>query len=206
MAGDAYTDDGPPPRPSIPRRRREGIVIEATLADAGPRRLRAILAAALCVGAALALAGVYWTRPGAPLAAESAGAEAEPAVAALRRRLRAGEPLANELAALERLGFAPAALAPLRRFAATGAPSAASLARAGLAKLRKVGESHAAEAGVAALQRGDLAAALAALADSPQARAAAGAWMEEAAARLAADEAAQALARKAATGPGDARR
>jgi len=206
MAGDEDTDDGPPPRPSIPRRRREGIVIEATLSNA--RSLsRLWLAAVLgAIFAALTLVGVYAARPlSTPTLAEADAGRAV-AVATLRRRLDAGEPLAEPLATLERLGVEPAALAPLRPFAASGAPSMASLAHAGLAKLRKVGESHAADAGVAALERGDIAAALTALLHSPAAQAAAGAWAEEAKARLAAEAAAQALALKAAAGSGDARR
>ena len=140
---DEDSDDAPPPRPSIPRRRREGVVIEATLSSArrSPRR-RLVFAAALgaVLGAALMLAGVRWAR-------------GEPA------RLKA----------------------PPRSSAAIGAVRDAPLA--GLAKWRKVGESHAAEA----------------------ARAAEG-WMEEAAARLAADETVDELTLRAAPDAGDARR
>lgn len=57
--------DGPPPRPSPPRRKRETIVIQGRAAevnsDEAPARWRAIL----LVGALLALAGIaglaYWT-------------------------------------------------------------------------------------------------------------------------------------------------
>jgi hypothetical protein len=197
MAGHEDSDDRPPPRPSIPKRRREGIVIEATLSTPRAAPSRRVVVA--LVGAALALAGFYWART--QLAAPSL----EAAAADLRRRLDAGEPLGDELAALARLGADPAALASLRPFAATGAPSHASLARAGLAKLRKVGESHPAEADVvaragAALQRGDIEAALSALRDSPPARAASEDWIEAAQARLAADGAADALASQAAAG------
>jgi hypothetical protein len=160
------------------------------------------------------------------------------AVSALRRRLAAGEPLGGELAALERLGVEPAALSPLRRFAASGAPTLASLAAAlnglagaggagatpgglaarlwgelrGLVKSRKVGESREAEAEAfararAALDRGDLAGALAELRKSPPpAQEAAQSWMEAAQARLTADDAVEALAREAAADFGAARR
>jgi hypothetical protein len=53
---------------------------------------------------------------------------------ALERRLVAGQAYAVELAALERLGSAPDALAALKPFSETGAPSTASLA-AGFAKV-----------------------------------------------------------------------
>ena len=331
MAGHEDTADGPPPRPSPPRRRREGIVIEGKPAPfpayrwrAAPEApaLRGFLAAALggAVGAALTLAAVYGggrvdlapvqqpdmsgesrdlparldaienTLAGAAAetaalarrmaaldAAQKAAGEAQAeaaraardsaaavaalqaqaatdrtrpnalppqaewaaAVSALRRRLDAGEPLAGELAALDRLGAPPAALASLRPFAAAGAPSLPALARTlrelapglaveetpaaaedgpirrlllhlqGLAKIRKVGESRDGDVAARAedaLARGDLAGALTVLNDLPPlARAAARGWIEGAQARLAADAAAQALAREAAD-PGGARR
>ena len=312
MAAHEDYADGPPPRPSPPRRRREGIVIEGKptayrwrAAPVAPA-WRALASAALggAVGAGLTLACVLWGADLLPplqqtreqpasaepraladrLAADEKAASdvraelaaikddlamslrtaaqaardrtridaleaalptAAPqaswaaAASALRRRFDAGEPLANELAALDRLGAPAAALAPLRPFVAAGAPSLPALALAvrqlapslaaaetpaaaedgaldrlfrrlqGLAKIRKVGESRAGDVAARAgdaLARGDLAGALADLnALPPPARAAAQGWIEGAQARLAADEAAQALTREAAD-PGGARR
>jgi hypothetical protein len=59
MSGDEDSDDRPPPRPSIPRRRREGIVIEATISR--PRRWPRWLGLA-ALAAILLLAGAYWAR------------------------------------------------------------------------------------------------------------------------------------------------
>ena len=107
--------------------------------------------------------------PGAP--PQSAAAARAVVALAAERRLAAGEPLKPELDALDRLGVAAAALAPLRTYAESGAPSLAGSAAAfevlaaswpdaagaspaaadpahkilgevqGLVKIRKVGES-----------------------------------------------------------------
>ena len=146
------------------------------------------------------------------------------AALALRDRLAAGEPLRDEIAALERLGVEPAALAPLRAYAERGAPSLLQLNQAfgelapsltpasagvwewaqGLVQVRKLGESRQAEVDnsvpqvEAALARGDLAVALAAMpTPPPAARDAARAWTDRVAARLAATNAAVELARRA---------
>ncbi len=147
----------------------------------------------------------------------------------LDQRFAVGAPFAPELAALSQLGVAADALAPLKPFAATGAPSLSALAaswakvepavaaaspppeRSGwerlldhmraLVRVRRVGEAAggdesdppAARIG-AALQRGDLAAALDAFGQLPEAsRAAGAAWAEGAKARAAAAKAAAAL-------------
>ena len=121
------------------------------------------------------------------------------AAMALQSGLAAGEPLGAPLAALDRLGVEAKALAPLRPYAETGAPTLAALARAlaqaapaqnagpaqggvaqrllgevqGLVKVRKVGESRPSGADLsqveAALGAGDLARALEAFGDLPPA-------------------------------------
>ena len=69
-------------------------------------------------------------RVAASAAPEGGAAARAVAAMAMQRRLAAGEPLAAELAALERLGVAAASLAPLRVFADSGAQSPATFARA----------------------------------------------------------------------------
>lgn len=66
----------------------------------------------------------------APVEVPKTGGAAAQAIAAiaLEQRLRAGEPFAIEFAALTRAGVDGAALAPLKPFAESGAPSSASLA------------------------------------------------------------------------------
>ena len=64
--------DGPPPRPSPPRRKRESIVIQGTATEASsfatPDRRRGALVVGGLVGAALAIAAVaglaYWAGAG----------------------------------------------------------------------------------------------------------------------------------------------
>ena len=165
------------------------------------------------------------TRAGRAEAGEARDAPAPRAIAALalQDRLAAGARLGDEIAALERLGVEPAALEPLRAYAERGAPSLSELTLAfgdlaprltgpasarlwqgmqGLVQVRKLGESHPAEAtgGVhqveAALAHGDLEAALAAM-PPPAAQDAAGAWRQTVATRLAATKAASALLRSA---------
>jgi len=141
----------------------------------------------------------------------------------------AGAPFAAELAALSQLGVAADALAPLKPFAESGAPSRSAVIaswakvepavaaaapppeRSGwdrlvdhmraLVRVHRVGEAVGggefdppiAQVG-AALERGDLAAALAAFDQLPQASRAAGAsWADAAKARAAAAKAASAL-------------
>ena len=113
----------------------------------------------------------------APIAADDADAPAERAIAALalEQRWRSGQPIADELETLDRLGVDTAALSALRPFAAGRAPTDAALAQAfaalrpqlvsalrppppespvgrlfgevqGLVKIRKLGESYGAEA------------------------------------------------------------
>jgi hypothetical protein len=147
----------------------------------------------------------------------------------LEQRFAAGAPFAAELEALGQRGIGADALAPLKPFAESGAPSLSALAaswakvepavaaaappteRSGwdrlldhmraLVRVRRVGEAAerdesgppAARIG-AALDRGDLAAALAAFGELPDAsRAAGAAWADAAKARVAADKAATAL-------------
>jgi hypothetical protein len=161
-------------------------------------------------------------------ASESAAAVAVLALS-LEQRLAAGAPFAAELAALSQLGVGADALAPLKPFAESGAPSLAALAaswakvepavaaaapppeRSGwdrlldhiraLVRVRRVGEAAgsdesdppAARIG-AALERGDLAAALEAYGRLPEASRTAGAvWFDAAKAREAAARAATAL-------------
>ncbi len=173
------------------------------------------------------------TRVAAASSSDSGGGATARAVAALalRQRWRLGEPIGDELATLNRLGVDASALAPLRPFANSGAPSADALTRAfesvkpqllvalrppppagavdrlfgemqGLVKVRKLGESYGAEAGVprveAALARDDLDAALAAIGDWPSAgQDAARTATAAIEARRSADRAAEALARRA---------
>jgi hypothetical protein len=147
----------------------------------------------------------------------------------LEQRFAAGAPFAAELAALPQLGVGADALAPLKPFAETGAPSLSALAaswakvepavvaaapppeRSGWARLldhmralvrvRRVGAATGSDESdppvarvAAALQRGDLAAALAAFDQLPEASRAAGApWADAAKARAAAVKAASAL-------------
>ena len=147
----------------------------------------------------------------------------------LEQRFAAGAPFSAELAALTRLGVGADALAPLKPFAESGAPSLASLAaswakvepavaaaappseRSGwqrlfdhmraLVRVRRVGETAANDESEppaarigAALERGDLVAALEAYGRLPEAsRAAGAAWAEAAKAREAAAQAATAL-------------
>jgi hypothetical protein len=147
----------------------------------------------------------------------------------LEQRFAAGAPFAAELAALSQLGVGADALAPLKLFAASGAPSLSALAaswakvepavaaaapppeRSGwdrlldhmraLVRVHRVGaaagsdESDPPVARIgAALERGDLAAAVAAFGELPEAsRAAGSAWGDEATARAAAAKAAAAL-------------
>jgi hypothetical protein len=161
-------------------------------------------------------------------ASDSAAAVAVLALS-LEQRFGAGAPFAAELAALSQLGVGADALAPLKPFAESGAPSLAALAaswakvepavaaaapppeRSGwdrlvdhmraLVRVRRVGETAANDESEppvarigAALERGDLAAALAAYAGLPEAsRAAGAAWAETAKAREAAAKAATAL-------------
>jgi hypothetical protein len=161
-------------------------------------------------------------------ASESAASVAVLALS-LEQRLAAGAPFAAELAALSQLGVAADALAPLKPFAESGAPSLAALAanwakvepavaaatpppeRSGwdrlldhmraLVRVRRVGEASANDESEppaarigAALERGDLAAALEAYGRLPEAsRAAGAAWADAAKARVAAAKAATAL-------------
>jgi hypothetical protein len=147
----------------------------------------------------------------------------------LEQRLAAGAPFTAELAALSQLGVGAEALAPLKPFAESGAPSLAALAaswakvepavaaatpppeRSGwdrlldhmraLVRVRRVGEASANDESEppaarigAALERGDLGAALEAYGRLPEAsRAAGGPWAEAAKAREAAVKAATAL-------------
>jgi hypothetical protein len=150
-------------------------------------------------------------------------------VLSLEQRFAAGAPFATELAALSQFGVGADALAPLKRFAESGAPSLSALAagwakvepavaaaapppeRSGwdrlldhvraLVRVRRVGEAAASDESDppvarigAALERGDLAAALDAFGLLPEAsRAAGAAWGDVAKARAAAAKAASAL-------------
>ncbi len=161
-------------------------------------------------------------------ASESAASVAVLALS-LEQRLAAGAPFAAELAALSQLDVGADALAPLKPFAESGAPSLAALAaswtkvepavaaaapppeRSGwdrlldhiraLVRVRRVGEASANDESEppaarigAALDRGDLAAALEAYGRLPEASRAAGAvWFDAAKAREAAAKAATAL-------------
>jgi len=147
----------------------------------------------------------------------------------LEQRLAAGAPFAAELAALSQLGVGADALAPLKPFADSGAPSLAALAASwakvepavaaaapspersawdrlldhmrALVRVRRVGEAAGSDESDppvarvgAALDRGDLAAALAAYGQLPEASRAAGSpWVDAAKARAAAVRAASAL-------------
>jgi len=147
----------------------------------------------------------------------------------LEQRFAAGAPFAAELAALSQLSVGADALAPLKPFAESGAPSLAALAanwakvepaaaaaapppeRSGwdrlldhmraLVRVRRVGEATGSDESEppvarigAALERGDLAAALEAYGGLPEAsRAAGAAWADAAKAREAAAKAATAL-------------
>jgi len=161
-------------------------------------------------------------------ASENAASVAVLAVS-LEQRFTSGASFATELAALSKLGVGADALAPLKPFAESGAPSLAAIAaswakvapavaaaapgpeRSGwdrlpdhmraLVRVRRVGEAAGndesdppvARVG-AALDRGDLAAALDAFAQLPEAsRAAGAAWADAAKARDAAAKAASAL-------------
>ena len=161
-------------------------------------------------------------------ASESAAAIALLALS-LEQRFAAGAPFAAELAGLSQLGVGADALAPLKPFAESGAPSLPALAaswakvepavaaaapppeRSGwdrlldhmraLVRVRRVGEAGeidesgppAARIG-AALERGDVAAALEAYGRLPEAsRAAGAAWADATKARAAAEKAATAL-------------
>jgi hypothetical protein len=151
---------------------------------------------------------------------------------ALQTRVRAGEPYSTELAALQTTGADAAAVEPLKPYAESGVPTFAALLSLfreaapkidaagrpalsggvvdrvlgevqGLVKVRKVGESPSAEAGVdaspiaAALASGDLAGAIAAAESLPGApRAAAADWAKAARARLEAMKAADTLAER----------
>ncbi|MGA2491807.1 MAG: hypothetical protein ABSF67_02520 [Roseiarcus sp.] len=169
----------------------------------------------------------------ARVAMAKGGSESAASVAvlalSLEQRFAAGAPFAAELAALSQLGVGADALAPLKPFAESGAPSPSALAaswakiepavaaaapppeRSGwdrlldhmraLVRVRRVGEaagsdesdSPVARIG-AALERGDLAAALAAFGQLPAASRAAGAvWADAANARAAAAKAASTL-------------
>jgi hypothetical protein len=147
----------------------------------------------------------------------------------LEQRFAAGAPFAAELAALSRLGVGADALAPLKPFAESGAPSLSALAaswakvepavaaaappseRSGwdrlldhmraLVRVHRVGEAAGSDESDppvarigAALERGDLAAALDAFGLLPEAsRAAGAAWDDAAKARATAARAASAL-------------
>jgi hypothetical protein len=161
-------------------------------------------------------------------ASESAASVAVLAIS-LEQRFAAGGPFAAELAALSQLGVGADALAPLKTFAVSGAPSLSALSaswakvepavaaaapppeRSGwdrlvdhmraLVRVRRVGEAAGSDESdppvariAAALQRGDLAVALAAFDQLPEAsRAAGAAWVDAAKARAAAAKAASAL-------------
>ncbi len=161
-------------------------------------------------------------------ASESAASVAVLALS-LEQRLAGGAPFAAELAALSQLGVGADALAPLKPFAESGAPSLAALAeswakvepavaaaapppeRSGwdrlldhiraLVRVRRVGEASGSDEFEppvgrigAALDRGDLAAALEAYGRLSEASRAAGAvWFDAAKAREAAAKAATAL-------------
>jgi uncharacterized coiled-coil protein SlyX len=161
-------------------------------------------------------------------AAESAASVAVLALS-LEQRFAAGAPFAAELAALSQLGVGADALAPLKPFAASGAPSLSALTaswakvepavaaaapppeRSGwdrlvdhmraLVRIRRVGEAAGGDESdppvariAAALQRGDLAAALDAFDLLSEASRATGApWADAAKARAAAARAASAL-------------
>jgi hypothetical protein len=147
----------------------------------------------------------------------------------LEQRFAAGAPFAAELAALAQLGVGADALAPLKPFAESGAPSLAAVAaswakvepaaaaaapppeRSGwdrlldhmraLVRIRRVGEAAASDESEppvarigAALERGDLPAALDAYGRLPEAaRAVGGLWADAAGAREGAAKAATAL-------------
>ncbi len=161
-------------------------------------------------------------------ASESAASVAVLALS-LEQRFAAGAPFTAELAALSQLGVGVDALAPLKPFAESGAPSLSALAaswakvapavvaaapppeRSGwdrlidhmraLVRIRRVGEAAGSDESDppvarigAALERGDLAAALEAYDRLPEAsRAAGAAWADAAKARAAAVKAATAL-------------
>jgi hypothetical protein len=169
----------------------------------------------------------------ARVAMAKGGSESAAAIAvlalSLEQRFAAGAPFAAELAALSQLGVGADALAPLKPFAESGAPSLSALAaswakvepavaaaappseRSGwdrlldhmraLVRVRRVGETAGGDGSDppvarigAALERRDLAAALAAFGQLPEAsRAAGAAWDDAAKARAAAAKAASAL-------------
>jgi hypothetical protein len=169
----------------------------------------------------------------ARIAMAKGGSESAASVAvlalSLEQRFEAGAPFIAELAALSQLGVGADALAPLKPFAESGAPSPSALAaswakvepavaaaappseRSGwdrlldhmraLVRVRRVGEAAGGDESDppvarigAALERGDLAAALDAFGQLPEAsRAAGAAWADAAKARAAAAKAAAAL-------------
>ena len=169
----------------------------------------------------------------ARVAMAKGGSESAASVAvlalSLELRFAAGTPFTAELAELSQLGVGADALAPLKPFAETGAPSRSALAaswakvepavaaaapppeRSGwdrlvdhmraLVRVHRVGEAAGGDESDppvarigAALDRGDLAAALAAFGQLPEAsRAAGAAWADTAKARAAAAKAASAL-------------
>jgi hypothetical protein len=169
----------------------------------------------------------------ARVAMAKGGSESAPSIAvlalSLEQRFAASAPFAAELTALSQLGVGADALAPLKPFAESGAPSLSALAaswakiepavaaaapppeRSGwdrlldhmraLVRVRRVGEAAGSDESDppvarigAALGRGDLAAALDAFGQLPEAsRAAGAAWDDAAKARAAAVKAASAL-------------
>ena len=228
-AASPSTNAAPPAEPSALEPRLAKLEADLAAADARLNQIDALSERLAKLEGATGAAPKSDARVAMAKGASESAASIAVLALSLEQRFAAGAPFATELAGLSQLGVGADALAPLKPFAESGAPSLAVLAaswakvepavaaatpppeRSGwdrlldhvraLVRVRRVGdagesdvsEPPAARVG-AALERGDVGAALEAYGRLPEAsRAAGAAWADAAKARAAADKAATAL-------------
>ena len=228
-AASPSTNAAPPAEPSALEPRLAKLEADLAAADARLNQIDALSERLAKLEGATGAAPKSDARVALAKGASESAASIAVLALSLEQRFAAGAPFATELAGLSQLGVGADALAPLKPFAESGAPSLAALAaswakvepavaaatpppeRSGwdrlldhvraLVRVRHVGDAGesdvsgppAARVG-AALERGDVGAALEAYGRLPEAsRAAGAAWADAAKARAAADRAATAL-------------
>ena len=228
-AASLSTNAAPPAEPSALEPRLAKLEADLAAADARLNQIDALSERLAKLEGATGAAPKSDARVALAKGASESAASIAVLALSLEQRFAAGAPFATELAGLSQLGVGADALAPLKPFAESGAPSLSALAaswakvepavaaatpppeRSGwdrlldhvraLVRVRRVDEASAndeseppaARVG-AALERGDVGAALEAYGRLPEAsRAAGAAWADAAKARAAADKAATAL-------------
>ena len=228
-AASLSTNAAPPAEPSALEPRLAKLEADLAAADARLNQIDALSERLAKLEGATGAAPKSDARVALAKGASESAASIAVLALSLEQRFAAGAPFATELAGLSQLGVGADALAPLKPFAESGAPSLSALAaswakvepavaaatpppeRSGwdrlldhvraLVRVRRVGDAGeidvsgppAARVG-AALEHGDVGAALEAYGRLPEAsRAAGAAWADAAKARAAADKAATAL-------------